>query len=227
MGITSLALFKLVSGGIGKVPKPAEGEKKPRKSFLSYFSPYVFIAILSSFVVLFADGARTTFYPVLLRDFGYSATIIGLYMSIRGFVSMTFRFFMGRLVRLAGGTFPALIASLFILAAGIGTTPFCRGAFMLTANAVLVGIGLGMALPLSMATVSEGTNREDRGVAMGIRLTGNRLAQLINPVFFGTIAQGFGLAASFVSGGIMLFGSTLPILFWWRGEKHRRREGRF
>ena len=221
MAATVAVLPRLISPGRMELREPEEGASAKRKKLSSYMSPYVFIAVLVSFVVVFADGARATFYPVLLRDFGYTATVIGLYMSLRGFVSMSFRFFMPALIRLAGGRFPALIASLFVLALGIGTTPFCRGPLLLTLNAVVLGSGLGMALPLSMATVSEGTSHEDRGVAMGIRLTGNRLAQLVNPVFFGSIAEHFGLAVSFVAGGILLFGSSLPILHWWRGESSR------
>jgi len=126
---------------------------------------------------------------------------------------------MPAIVKKAGGRFPALIISIFILAAGIGSTPFCEGHFLLLINSVFVGIGLGLALPLSMATVSEGVKPEDRGVAMGIRLTGNRLAQLINPLFFGIIAQVYSLGAAFISGGFLLFAAVLPILIWWRGEK--------
>jgi MFS family permease len=139
------------------------------------------IAIIASFAVLFADGARTTFFPVLMDGFGYSATVIGFFLSLRAFVSMSVRAFMGRFIKLVGGRFPALIIAIFIMGLGIGITPFCRGYLSLTLNAALVGIGLGLALPLSMATVSEGVPPEDRGVAMGIRLTGNRLAQLVKP----------------------------------------------
>jgi MFS family permease len=138
-------------------------------------------------------------------------------------MSVSVRFYMALIVKAAGGRFPALIVSIFILSIGIGTTPFCRSHFLLAVNAVLVGIGLGLALPLSMATVSEGVASEDRGIAMGIRLTGNRLAQLINPVFFGLIAQSSSLGVSFVSGGFMLFASAVPILLWWRGEKRQTR----
>jgi MFS family permease len=125
---------------------------------------------------------------------------------------------MGRFIKLVGGRFPALIIAIFIMGLGIGITPFCRGYLSLTLNAALVGIGLGLALPLSMATVSEGVPPEDRGVAMGIRLTGNRLAQLVNPIFFGLLAQHLGFSLSFIAGGVVLFLCAVPILIWWRGK---------
>jgi MFS family permease len=211
----------LFAGTMRRTENPEPGKPRKRKGIRYFLSTYALIAILASFAVIFADGARMTFYPVLLSQFGYSASLIGLYMSLRALVSVSVRFFMAWIVRTSGGRFPALILSLVILSLGIGSTPFCTGHLFLVFNAVLVGIGLGLALPLSMATVSEGVRPEDRGVAMGIRLTGNRLAQLINPVFFGLIAQTYGLGVSFVSGGFLLFGSVLPIIFWWRGEKRR------
>jgi MFS family permease len=211
----------LYAGTMKQADVPLSGARPKRKGLRYFLSTYALIAILSSFAVIFADGARLTFYPVLLNQFGYSASIIGIYMSLRALVSVSVRFFMAWIVRTAGGRFPALILSIIILSLGIGTTPFCRDHAFLIFNAVFVGIGLGLALPLSMATVSEGVRPEDRGVAMGIRLTGNRMAQLINPIFFGLIAQTYGLGVSFVSGGFLLLGAALPILFWWRGEKRR------
>jgi len=210
---------RLYSGKINTADNTGADGNRKKKGIRELVSVYAFIAILASFAVLFADGARLTFYPVMLKQFGYTATVIGVYMSLRALTSVSVRFYMPAIVKKAGGRFPALIISIFILAAGIGSTPFCEGHFLLLINSVFVGIGLGLALPLSMATVSEGLKPEDRGVAMGIRLTGNRLAQLINPLFFGIIAQVYSLGAAFISGGFLLFAAVLPILIWWRGEK--------
>ena len=197
------------------LPPKAESEKK-KKGISHYLNAYAIIAIIASFAVLFADGARTTFFPVLMNRYGYSATVIGFFLSFRALVSMSVRGFMGHFIKLAGGRFPSLIISIVIMGVGIGITPFCDNYLTLTINAALVGIGLGLALPLSMATVSEGVPPEDRGVAMGIRLTGNRLAQLVNPIFFGLLAQSLGFSLSFIAGGLVLFLCALPIFIWWR-----------
>ncbi|MDX9801319.1 MAG: MFS transporter [Spirochaetia bacterium] len=213
---------KLYSGKVNSAKTRSAGSSNKKRGLREFLSVYAFIAILSSFAVLFADGARLTFYPVLLKQFGYSASAIGIYMSLRALTSVSVRFYMAGIVKSAGGRFPALIISLFILAAGIGSTPFCTNNFLLVINSLFVGIGLGLALPLSMATVSEGVKAEDRGVAMGIRLTGNRLAQLINPLFFGVIAQAVNLGAAFISGGFLLLAAVIPILMWWKKDKDSR-----
>ena len=201
-------------------PPAGEAEKtnapKVKKNLRYYLNTNAVIAILASFAVLFADGARGTFFPVLMDEFGYSATVIGVFLSVRALVSISVRFFMARLSRTLGGRFPALIFSIVSLALGIALTPFCKGYVALSLNSILVGIGLGMALPLSMATVSEGVAPEDRGVAMGIRLTGNRLAQLSNPLFFGVLAQRFGFTVAFLAGGALLLACAAPMALWWK-----------
>lgn len=197
---------------------PKTDEPKKKKGLRYYLNDYAIIAIIASFAVLFADGARTTFFPVLMDNLGYSATVIGFFLSLRALVSMSVRGFMGRFIKLVGGRFPALIISIIVMGFGIGITPFCDNYLTLTLNAALVGIGLGLSLPLSMATVSEGVPPEDRGVAMGIRLTGNRLAQLFNPVFFGLLAQNLGFSLSFIAGGMVLMLCALPIFLWWKDK---------
>ncbi|OHE68951.1 MAG: hypothetical protein A2Z99_01630 [Treponema sp. GWB1_62_6] len=222
----SASVVLMLPGFISDVPVEAKSADAPadaptggpakRKNLRHYLNDYAIIAIIASFAVLFADGARTTFFPVLMTEFGYSATAIGFFMSLRALVSMSVRGFMGRFIKAVGGRFPALIASIFLMAVGIGITPFCRGYLALSLNAALVGIGLGLALPLSMATVSEGVPPEDRALALGIRLTGNRLAQLANPVFFGLLAQNLGFGPAFIAGGVVLVLCALPILAWRR-----------
>ena len=174
------------------------------------------VAILASFVVFFAMGAMTTFFPVFMEELQYSASIIGAVLSLRALVSFSCRLVMRRFVRLCGGRFPALLISMGSMAAGVGLTPFCRDLASLSVLTVLVGIGTGFALPLSMATVADGVRPEDRGLAMGLRVSGNRLAQLVNPLLFGLLIQWSGMATAFWGGGLVLVAASLPILVWWR-----------
>ena len=64
-----------------------------------------------------------------------------------------------------------------------------------------LGIGIANAVP-----------RAERGTAIGVRLTGNRLAQLILPSLLGTLAGAAGLAALFWTLGAVLAGGALMVL---------------
>ncbi len=221
--VSAVAFRFLVSAG--NTYKPTSSSKpswKERVSgILSLLNAEAFVAILSSFIVLFAMGVRGAFFPLYMSDLGFSATLIGTMLSLRALVTIGTRAFMKFFIAKAGGRFQALIISLFVLAIGIGTIPLCSSIALLIANSVLIGFGIGMALPLSMATVAGSVPEEKRGIAMSIRLTGNRLAQLLNPLFFGAISQWAGLIAAFYAGGAFLFVSGLPILVWWQRKKRR------
>lgn len=174
------------------------------------------VAILVSFIVVFATGARTIFFPLYVNGLRYSASAIGAIMSLRALASVSSRLLMRRFLLVCGGRIPTLLVSITALSIGVGLTPFCRGLAGLIFVSILVGIGTGLAHPLSMATVADGVKPEDRGVALGVRLTGTRLAKLINPLFFGLITQGFGISMAFWAGGIILIGAIVPVFIWWR-----------
>ncbi len=174
------------------------------------------MAIAASFTVLFGLGTRLSFYPVYMQGLGYSATVIGTMLAIRAGTSISVRMLMGWIIRRAGGRFPAMIGAMCVLAVAVGTTPLCRGVAALAVNSMAVGIGVGLALPLSMAVVSGNAAAGKRGVAMGVRLTGNRLAQVINPVFYGGLSEWKGIPTAFAAGGLLLAVVTAPVFLWWR-----------
>jgi MFS family permease len=197
---------------------PTEGEE-PRSSKVrlrDLMSVATFIGILSSFVIIFALGARRIFYPLFLKDLGFSASVIGLMMTVRGFVAMFARMATGTVARKFGSRIAILSICLFILAAGIGSTPLCRTAFLLVVNSVIIGVGFGMAMPLSQATVFESAPADQKGIAMGVRMTGNRLAQMSSPLLFGVSIQFGGITSAFWLAGLILFVVSIPVFLWWR-----------
>ena len=215
MLLTGLAFIMLIGPGLFE---PANSDRnhyswKRMKRLLDISSA---VAILASFIVIFAIGARTTFFPLYADELRFSASTIGAFMSLRALTSVFSRLLMRHFLRLCRGRMPALLISMTVLSIGIGLTPFCRGFISLALLSILVGIGVAFANPLSMATVADGVRPEDRGVALGLRLSGTRLAKLINPLFFGLIIQGFGIAMAFWAGGIILFAVITPIFIWWR-----------
>jgi MFS family permease len=215
MLLTGLAFAVLI--GPGRFRPPVESASRHhRRRTMRLFDITTLVAILASFIVNFAMGARTTFFPVYVNGLRFGASTIGALMSLRGFTSVLSRLLMRRFLRLCGGRFPLLLISMTSVAIGIALTPFCRGLVSLSLISILVGVGVGFAVPLTMATVSDGVHPDDRGVALGLRLSGNRLASLVNPLFFGLIIQGFGIAQAFWAGGILLLAVMVPIFIWWR-----------
>lgn len=184
-------------------------------------NPAATIGILTSFIIIFALGSRRVFFPVYLRSLSYSATAIGLLISIRGLVELFSRMSIGPVLRVLKGRFNAVIVCLALLAAGIGSISLCRSMPTLVLNIVAIGLGFGLSMPLSQATVFDSARPSDRGLAMGLRMTGNRLASLASPLVFGPAVQYLGMAPAFGLGGFVVLG--VAILFFIL----RRRRGDF
>lgn len=91
-------------------------------------------------------------------------------------------------------------------------TPWTRDATTLILPSLILGAATGVIQPLSMMAVADSTADETRGRAMGLRLTGNRMAQFMSPLLFGTVVGVMGLGGGFVIGGVLLAIATALVL---------------
>lgn len=127
---------------------------------------------------------------------------------------MVSRLFMGRLIRHAGRG-SVLMGSMLLAGGAIAALPFLTQPVVLGGLMLVIGIGLGVGQPMTIAWVVNRVPREQRGTALGVRLTGNRLGQLVLPAVFGTVASAGGLAAMFLVLAALLGGGALMV---WRTE---------
>ena len=215
---TALMLPFLISSG-QQSQKSVPDPDHPKARIRDLINITTIVGILSSFVIIFALGSRRIFYPIFLKDLGFSASVIGAMMSVRAFVTLFSRMSAGPAVRRFGSRMAILNVCLFVLALGIGTTSLCRTLALIVINSVVMGLGLGMAMPLSQATVFESAPTDQKGIAMGVRMTGNRLAQMSSPLLFGIVTQVFGISTAFWVGGLILFLVSVPVFLWWRGTE--------
>ena len=172
------------------------------------------LAMVTSFAILFTLGVRQGFYPIFVEGLGFSAGFVGSQLSLRALASMSVRPFMPRIVRLMRGRFPTMFASMLVSALAILITPWTRDAVSLSVASVVGGVGLGLIQPLSMLAVAETVDQSERGLALGARLTGNRLAQVASPLLYGMVAEVAGIEAAFVTGGLVLLAVTASLLLW-------------
>ncbi|GAB3451746.1 MFS transporter [Actinophytocola sediminis] len=150
-------------------------------------------ALVVSCVVLAAVDITLVYLPALGADRGLAAGFVGLLLTLRAVASMTSRLFLGRLVTLLGrrrlmiGT--AILSALSMAAIGLPLPPV-----VLACLVVLLGLGLGVGQPVTMAWLASSAPAGLRGRAMSLRLTGNRLGQVVIPSGVGAIAAGAGTA---------------------------------
>lgn len=159
--------------------------------------------LLSSFVVLFVYGIRNSFYPLLLQRQGVPLGQIGLLLSVIGAASLLVRLPLPALVARVGAE-RLLIASMWLAIVAMTLTPWLGSMWAYLPAAVLVGIGLGVNPPVTVELMALHTSVQDRGLAMGLRVSSNRLSQIVQPVVFGAVAAAAGMPAAFAAGGLLL-----------------------
>jgi MFS family permease len=150
-------------------------------------------ALLISCVVLAAVDITLVYLPALGADRGLASGFVGLLLTLRAAASMTSRFFLGRLVRLVGRR-RLMIASVALSAVTMAAAGAPLPPWSLAALVVLLGLGLGVGQPLTMSWLAEIAPPGLRGRAMSLRLTGNRLGQVVIPSAVGLVAVGVGAA---------------------------------
>ena len=131
------------------------------------------------------------YLPALGAERGIAAGTIGGLLALRAAASMTSRFFLGRLSA-ALGRRRLLVGSVALSAAGVAVTTLAMPVWALALVMVAVGLGLGAGQPLTMSWLAESTPPGLRGRAMSLRLTGNRIGQVVVPTAAGLLAAGAG-----------------------------------
>jgi MFS family permease len=155
--------------------------------------PGLLRALTVSCVVLAAVDITLVYLPALGAERGIASGAIGTLLALRGAASMTSRLFLGRLSRRLGRR-PLLVGSVALSAVGVAATVVPMPLWALALVVVVAGFGLGAGQPLTMSWLAEATPPGLRGRAMSLRLTGNRVGQVVVPSVAGLLAAGTGAA---------------------------------
>lgn len=156
--------------------------------------PGMAAAMLVSITVISAVDVLVAYLPAYGEQNGLSVETVGLLLSVRAGASLISRVFMGRMIERLGRE-RLLATSMAMAGIGIVALPFVGSIPVLFALMILIGLGLGLGQPMTIAWVANRSPRPERGLALGVRLTGNRGALLIVPTMMGAIAGASGLTA--------------------------------
>ncbi|MER7164809.1 MFS transporter [Micromonospora sp. NPDC000207] len=160
-------------------------------------------ALLVSCVVLAAVDVTLVYLPALGMERGIAAGSIGVLLALRAVASMVSRLLLGRLVA-AFGRRTLLVGTVALSAVGLGLLLPPLPSWAMAVVVVVAGLGLGAGQPLTMSFLAEAAPPGSRGRAMSLRLTGNRLGQVLIPSVAGLLAAGAGAAGvlAFMAAGL-------------------------
>jgi len=160
-------------------------------------------AMLVSLTVLTAVDLLGVYLPAYADARGISVETVGLLLATRAAASLVSRLVMGRLVDRYGRR-AVLLWSTAVPAIPLVLITIFDDAPVLYLAMMIIGFGLGMGQPITLAWVSGQVPQESRGAALGLRLSVNRLSQVVLPVGIGAVAATFGVSAIFIVLAAML-----------------------
>lgn len=167
--------------------------------------------LIMSGVTLTGIELFTFYFPVYGRSIGLSASAIGVVMSSYAVAAFIVRMGMPRATRRLGEA-GVLTASLFVAGTVYLTVPLVSQAPLLALVAFLLGLGLGCAQPLTIILTYNHAPAGRSGEALGMRLTVNKLTQIVVPLAFGAMGSAFGLIPVFwANGAFLLAGGAISL----------------
>jgi MFS family permease len=182
---------------------PRAHDDKSGGSMAMLRNPGMRRTLIMSGVTLTGIELFTFYFPVYGRSIDLSASAIGMVMSSYAVAAFIVRLGMSRATRRIGEV-GVLTASLFVAGATYMLVPLVSQATVLALVAFLLGLGLGCAQPLTIILTYNHAPPGRSGEALGLRLTVNKLTQIIVPLVFGGIGSAFGLLPVFWANGVFL-----------------------
>jgi MFS family permease len=157
-----------------------------------------------SLVVTSAIDLWTVYMPVLGEERGWTPSLVGLLLALRAAASLLARVALSAsLVHVTRRQI--LTASVSLAAITVSLVPFLGSAGVLMVAVSLLGLGLGIGQPVTLAWSVSVVRPEEQSTSIAIRLMGNRVGQVVLPAL-AALVVGLGGGAAVV---FWLLGSLL------------------
>lgn len=160
-------------------------------------------AIVVGVTVMTTVEILTMYLPAYGEATGLSVREVSFLLATRAAASLASRFLMTRLIRAIGHRW-LLIGSTVVPAVTLCFWPLIDGFGVLLVFMIVIGFGLGLGQPITLAWVAGRVSAESRGAAFGLRLTANRFGQMCIPLAVGAVAGSAGIASVFFSMAALL-----------------------
>jgi MFS family permease len=168
-----------------------------------------FILIIA-FLIIFGWSIKASFLPLYLQSVGMPKAQIGLIFSLMGVGSMLVRPFLGALADRFGRS-PVLLGAVLLGASVIAAIPLLRDFLPLAAVAVAGGLAWGITQPLTISLMAGSVTLRERGLALSLRITSNRLGEVASPLLFGVLVTWTSIGGAFLLAAGVLAVSVIVI----------------
>jgi len=183
--------------------------------------------LITSGLILTGIDLFNFYMPIHGRSIGLTASFIGIVIGMQAAAAFIVRL---ALPRLAQRYTEKRVLTYCLLMAGLTyfLFPLLQQPVLLAAVSFILGLALGCGQPLSIILTYNHSPPGRAGEALGMRLTVNKLIQIIVPLAFGSMGAAFGVFPIFWSNAaLLLAGGWLNTLYDRRhGPGSQSRTGR-
>ena len=152
--------------------------------------------MLASVIVVTAQDLIVIYMPLLGAERGIDVANVGWLLMVRSATAVISRIFYAPIIRTVGRVPLTALTMLFSSVAFV-LIALPLPLPVLYVSMVVIGFGLGIAATLSISNVVDIVPIPARGVALSLRITGNRIGQMAMPVAAGAVAAAAGAAGIF------------------------------
>jgi len=174
--------------------------------------PKIIYVLIFSFAIIFAVNLRSSFLPVFLRTQSINEAGIGLIIAFLALTATLVRFFFARLCAIFDRK-PIMLVSTTVVGLGTLIVPVLPSITGAGFAVLLIGLGFGVAQPLSMLMLSELKPPGSAGLIMGLRFTVITLATLVSPIGSGQIVKLLGIEYAFYAASVLVLIVGILIIF--------------
>jgi len=164
--------------------------------------PIIYYAIGCAYVSALPFSLSMSFYPLLLRYYGFGEDSSGILIALRAVGAITAGLLAARFVR-TGPASAWPVASAVVVAVAIGALPLFASTGPIAALMLLVGLGSGLMTLYFQITISEASSTQERGSAMALGGLGWGISHLTTPLIMGLLADRYGIVTGFYALGAL------------------------
>ncbi len=187
-----------------------------RAAFRLATIPAMTVVLMVTVVRISASSVQDSFYPLYLTTVGFTATQIGLLMTISSASAAASTLSITWVVRYVRPMWVLIISAAWSVIL-ITITPLLPTFTMLAIAAALRGLSMGVSQPLMMSMLIGAAGQGSQGKGAALRTTANRVAAAVTPICMGAMAAFTGLANSFYIVGVVLVVALVIIaIYVWR-----------
>jgi MFS family permease len=181
-----------------------EAARKPHVPGTSVFASYgslmrmrvVYYSVICAYLSALPFSLSMSFYPLLLKDFGYSSETSGILIALRAVGSIAAGLVAARFVRTGPASHAPVIAGVSV-ALAVGLIPAINHPLPISLLMLVVGLGSGIMTLYFQITISEVTDPAHRGSALALGGLGWGFSHFTTPLAMGFLSDRIGLVPGF------------------------------